>query len=84
MPGNNNAEVSSRLRVIGEAVARIDERTERMDKDARDHHQDHETRIRALERDNDKRKGVMAAIVVGVSVAFQGLAWLIKHIFGGN
>lgn len=84
MPGNNDAEVFSRLRVIGEAVARIDERTERMDKDARDHHQDHETRIRALERDNDKRKGVMAAIVVGVSVAFQGLAWLIKHIFGGN
>lgn len=82
--GANDSEIFSRLRQIGEVMARIDERTERMDKDARDHHQDHETRIRALERDNDKRKGVMAAIVVGVSAAFQGLAWLIKHIFGGN
>jgi hypothetical protein len=37
-----------------------------------------------LERDNDKRKGVMAAIVVGVSAVFQGLIWCIKHFFGGG
>ena len=71
------------LREIGEGVVRIDERTRRMDNDMREHHADHEARIRTLERDNDKRKGVMAAIVVGVSAVFQGLIWLVKHFFGG-
>jgi hypothetical protein len=81
--GQNDGEIFTRLREIGEGVVRIDERTQRMDADMREHHADHEVRIRTLERDNDKRKGVMAAIVIGVSAVFQGLVWCIKHFFGG-
>ena len=56
--GENATEISERLSRIEQGVARIDERTERHDRD----HSYHEVRIRALERDNDKRKGVMAAL----------------------
>ena len=56
--GENATEIFERLSRIEQGVARIDERTERHDRD----HSDHEVRIRALERDNDKRKGVMAAL----------------------
>lgn len=81
--GANDAEIFSRLRDLGEVMARVDERTKRMDEEMRDHHADHEARLRALERDNDKRKGVIAAIVFGVSIAFQGIVWVFKHFFGG-
>lgn len=74
------SEIFDRLSRIEQTLARIDERTATMTAN----HADHETRIRALERDNDKRKGVVAAIVVGVSAAFQGIAWLLKHLFGGG
>ena len=82
--GANDAEIFSLLRKVGESVARIDERTERIDRDVRNNHTDHEVRIRTLERESDKRKGVVAAIVFFVSVAFQGVIWAIKHIFGGG
>ena len=76
--GESNTEIFERLGRIEQTLARIDERTSRHETA----HGDHEQRIRALERDNDKRKGVMAAIVIGVSAAFQGLMWCIKHFFG--
>lgn len=98
--GQNDSEIFSRLREIGEGVARIDERTERIDRDMRDHHADHETRlrtlelktansddhekrIRTLEDDTNRRKGIVAAIVIGVSAVFQGLMWCFKHFLGG-
>ena len=80
--GANDGEIFSQLRKVGEVVVRIDERTERIDRDMREHHADHEARLRALERENDKRTGVVAGIVVVVSVAFQGVIWAIKHFFG--
>ena len=70
----DNAEIYDRLRNIEAMLARIDERT----KDS-----DHEERIRALERDNDKRKGVMAALSLFSSVVGGMLVWLFKQIFGG-
>lgn len=95
--GENDGEIFKRLREIGEGVARIDERTARIDGDMREHHSDHEGRIRALERDSDRSKGALAALerdsdkrrsalaVVGsLSGAIGGaIMWLIKFLFGG-
>lgn len=75
-----NAEIFERLSRIEQTCARIDERTERHDKA----HDDHEQRIRALERDNDKRKGVMATLSFFSSVVGGALVWLFKSIFGGG
>ncbi len=73
------ADIYERLRNIEATLARIDERTARHDTD----HSDHEKRIRDLERDNDKRKGVMAALSLFSSVVGGVLVWLFKTIFGG-
>lgn len=51
-----NAEIFERLARIEQTVARIDERTARHGIT----HDDHERRIRALERDNDRRNGASA------------------------
>ena len=75
-----NAEIFERLSRIEQACARIDERTERHDRD----HSDHEGRIRALERESDKRKGIMAALSFFSSVIGASLVWLFKHVFGGG
>ena len=76
----DNAEIYERLRSIEQTVARIDERTKRHAQD----HIDHEERIRALERDNDKRKGVMAALALFSSVVGSALVYLFKLLFGGG
>lgn len=78
--GENATEIFERLSRIEQGVARIDERTERHDRD----HGDHEVRIRALERDNDKRKGVVAALSLFSSIVGGALVWLFKYIFGGG
>ena len=78
--GENATEIFERLSRIEQGVARIDERTERHDRD----HSDHEVRIRALERDNDKRKGVMAALSLFASVVGGAIVWLFKTLFGGG
>lgn len=75
-----NAEIFERLSRIEQTCARIDERTERHDRD----HSDHEDRIRALERESDKRKGVLAALSFFSSVVGAVLAWVFKAIFGGG
>ena len=41
-------------------------------------------RTRALERESDKRKGVMAALSLFSSIVGGALVWLFKHIFGGG
>ena len=71
-----NTEIYERLRSIEQTVARIDERTKA--------HYDHEERLRALERDSDKRKGMMAALSLFSSVVGGALVWLFKAIFGGG
>jgi chromosome segregation ATPase len=75
-----NAEIFERLSRIEQTCARIDERTERHDRD----HSDHEERIRALERESDKRKGVLAALSFFSSIVGAVLAWVFKAIFGGG
>lgn len=72
----DNVEIYERLRNIEQTVARIDERTKA--------HYDHEARLRNLEQDNAKRKGVMAALSLFSSVVGGALVWLFKYIFGGG
>ena len=74
-----NIEIYEYLGKIAQTLARIDERTKNM----ADKHSDHEKRIRDLERDNDKRKGMMAALSLFSSVVGGVLVWLFKTIFGG-
>lgn len=74
-----NAEIFERLSRIEQIVARIDERTKAHDSA----HSDHEKRIRDLERENDKRKGMIAALSFFSSVVGAALAWLFKVLFGG-
>ena len=74
-----NAEIFDRLSRIEQTLARIDERTARHEND----HNDHEQRIRVLERDNDKRKGIMATLSFFSSVVGGVLVWLFKTLFGG-
>ena len=80
MPTSNDREIFDRLSRIEQTLARIDERTARHEND----HNDHEQRIRQLERDNDKRKGIMAALSFFSSVVGGVLVWLFKVFFGGN
>ena len=79
MAANDN-EIFSRLLSIDKTVSRIDERTEQMQKTDGDHEQ----RIRNLERESDKRKGLIAAVSSFGGIVGAGVAWLIKQIFGGN
>lgn len=74
------AEIYERLRSIEALLARIDERTAGHDKE----HDDHERRIRELEQDAAKRKGVMAALSLFSSVVGGALVWLFKALFGGG
>ena len=72
---SDNSEIYERLRSIEQTVARIDERTKA--------HYDHEGRLRTLEQENAKRKGVVAALSLFSSVIGGALVWLFKAIFGG-
>ena len=78
--GESNTEIFERLGRIEQTLARIDERTSRHETA----HGDHEQRIRALERDNDKRKGVLAALSLFSSIVGGALVWLFKTMFGGD
>lgn len=78
--GESNTEIFERLGRIEQTLARIDERTKSHDSA----HGDHEQRIRALERDNDKRKGVMATLSLFSSIVGGALVWLFKTVFGGG
>lgn len=75
-----NAEIFKRLSSIEQIVARIDERT----KDYDSAQSDHERRIRNLEHNNDKRKGMLTALSLFSSVVGGALVWLFKSIFGGG
>lgn len=78
--GETNTEIFERLSRIEQIVARIDERTSSHSAA----HADHEERIRKLELEGAKQKGVMAVIGLGASGLMSGLLWLIKHFFGGG
>lgn len=76
----NDSEIFNRLSRIEQGVARIDERTEAMTKS----HGDHENRIRALERANDRRSGALAAVGSIAGAVGAGLMWLVKFLTGSN
>lgn len=76
----DNAEIFERLSRIEQTMARVDERTKTMV----DNHSDHERRIRALERDNDKRKGGLAVVGTLGGIIGTCVTWLLKSVFGGN
>ena len=75
-----NAEIFERLSRIEQIVARIDERTKAHDSA----HSDHEARIRSLERESDKRKGVVAALSFFSSIVGAVLMWLFKAVFSSG
>ena len=76
----DNSEIYERLGKIEQTCARIDERTARHDRE----HDDHEMRIRELEADAARRKGIMAALSLFSSIVGGGLVWLFKALFGGG
>ena len=78
--GDNDKEIFERLRNIEVTVARIDEREANMLPRC----QDHESRIRALEDESARRKGVLAAVATIGGLIGSALAWLAKTFFGGN
>lgn len=82
--GANDLEIFNKLNHQGETLARIDERTERMDREWKESRSDHEGRIRKLELDNEKRKGVAAAIGAVAGLVVQGIIALFKHLTGAS
>lgn len=75
-----NAEIFERLRNIETTLARMDERSATMaERDG-----DHEKRIKELEIESAKRKGIMAVIGILGSIFGTCAVWIIKHIFGGG
>ena len=74
MSTENESEIFGRLGRIERITERIDERT----KSWADGHADHEHRIRDLERDNDKRKGFLAAAASIGGTIGAGITWLVN------
>lgn len=79
---DNDKEIFSRLRTIGEGVVRIDERTKRMDEEMKSHHKDHEKRIRVLELKEARRGGFVAAISAVGSAIGSIVTLLVNHFIG--
>lgn len=79
---DNDKEIFSRLREIGEGVVRIDERTRRMDEEMKNHHKDHEKRIRVLELKEARRGGFVAAISAVGSAIGSIVTLLVNHFIG--
>ncbi len=80
MMGDNDKEIFERLRSIEMCVTRIETSVTHIMPRCTDHEQ----RLRALEDDAAKRKGVMAAVgALGGSIG-AGLMWLAKAIFQGQ
>lgn len=76
---NAEKEIFERLSRIEQISARIDERTARHEQS----HRDHESRIRELERDNDKRKGALAIVGTLGGTLGGALVYIFKATFGG-
>jgi len=81
---SENTEIFERLRNIEALIARIDERTARMDREMNEHHADHEKRIRALEDKEARRGGVIAALTTIGSAVGAAITWLVHHVTAGG
>ena len=79
MPGNDR-EIFERLGRIETTMARIDERTARVDTA----YSDHEQRLRRLEDKEAHRGGALAALTAIGSALGAAAACIIQHITGGG
>lgn len=76
----DNSEIFERLRNIETTVARMDERTATMaERDG-----DHEKRIKELELESARRKGIMAVVAAIGGVVGSVAVWIVKHLWGGG
>lgn len=76
-------EISELYGLVRELKAEIAKQTailERVDKEL----DDKEKRIRELELENAKRKGIMAVVAAIGGVVGSIAVWIIKHIWGGG
>lgn len=85
---DNDREIFEKLNRQGETLARIDERTARMDQDWQQRSADHEKRLQSLELKDAKRGGFIAGIASIASVISSALTWFASQFLhlqiGGN
>lgn len=84
----NDREIFEKLNRQGETLARIDERTARMDHEWEQTRDDHEKRIQTLELKDAKRGGFITGIASLASLLSSALTWLAGQFIhlpnGGN
>ena len=80
MGENAISELYGLVRELKAEIAKQTAILERVDKEL----DDKEERIRELERESNKRKGVMAALSLFSSIVGGALVWLFKCFFGGH
>ncbi len=78
MAGGAEKEIFERLVRIEQTLARVDERTAQHDKA----HNDHEERLRDLERKDAKRSGVLAVASIVGGLIVTALSWVVNLIIG--
>lgn len=88
MMADNDREIFEKLNRQGETLARIDERTARMDQDWQQRSADHEKRLQTLELKDAKRGGFITGIASLASLLSSALTWLASQFIhlpnGGN
>ena len=77
---DNDREIFERLRAIETSLARIEASLTHITPRCTDHEQ----RLRALEAESARRKGILAAVGTVGGVIGSGFAWLLKTIFSGG
>lgn len=80
MGENSTAEMFGLIRELKAEIATQTAILERVEKDLTDK----EKRIRELELENAKRKGIMAVVAAIGGVVGSIAVWTIKHIWGGG
>ena len=73
---DNDHEIFEKLNRQGETLARVDERTARIEKDVQTVRGDHEKRIQTLELKDAKRGGFITGIASIASLISSALTWL--------
>ena len=85
---DNDHEIFEKLTRQGETLARIDERTARMDHEWEVARNNHEKRLRVLELKEAKRGGFIAGIASLASLLSSALTWFASQFLhlpiGGN
>lgn len=86
--GDNDREIFEKLNHQGETLARVDERTARIEKDVQTVRDDHEKRLQTLELKDAKRGGFIAGVATLAAAISSALTWVVNHFIhipnGGN